>query len=109
MKFILPSLLLLFITACDNMSPDKPAGLIDADKMSVILEDVLLLESHYQSKFGVPGIYKDALDESVNRLLRKNGVSRKQFEKSYRYFASHPEEFKALNTRIMDRLSREKP
>jgi hypothetical protein len=109
MKFILPFLLTLFAAACGNISSEKPAGLIDADKMSVILEDVLLLESHYQSKYGVPGVYKDALDESVNKVLKKHGVSTKQFQTSYRYFASHPEEFKALNTRIMDRLSREIP
>lgn len=109
MKFILPIFILIVFTSCGNGAKVKPNGLIEADKMSVILEDVLLLESHYQSKYGVPGVYKDALDKSVNRVFKRHGVKAKQFQESYRYYASQPEEFKALNTNIMDRLSRENP
>lgn len=109
MKFILPLFIVLIVSSCGSVTSTKPSGLIEADKMSVILEDVLLLESHYQSKYGVPGVYKDALDKSVNRIFKKYGVKAKQFRESYRYYASQPEEFKALNTSIMDRLSRENP
>lgn len=109
MKFILSLFILLIVVSCGNGASTKPSGLIEAGKMSVILEDVLLLESHYQSKYGVPGVYKDALDKSVHRVFKKHGVKAKQFQESYRYYASQPEEFKALNTSIMDRLSRENP
>lgn len=87
----------------------KPSGLISPDKMSLVLEDVLLLESYYQSKYGVPGLYKDALDQSIDKVFKKHGVNRKQFKTSYTYYASHPEDFKSLNTSVMDRLSRERP
>ena len=86
-----------------------PKGFIEADKMSLVMEDVLLLESHYQSKYGVPGLYKKALDESLLAVFRKHHVTKKQFMESYAYYASQPESFKELNTGIMDRLSRQAP
>jgi hypothetical protein len=36
-------------------------------------------------------------------------VTKGQFKDSYVYYASQPEQFKALNTSIMDRLSRQIP
>jgi hypothetical protein len=101
--------LLLVICACNEPSVKTPPGLIDKEKMSLVMEDVLLLESHYQSKYGVPGLYKNALDESLVDVFKKHHVTKQQFIHSYTYYASQPETFKALNTEIMDRLSRQVP
>jgi hypothetical protein len=100
---------LFFLVACQETTTKKPMQLIDEEKMSLVLEEVLLMESHYQSKHGVPGIYKDALDESLKGIFKKHHVTKKQFKDSYVYYASQPEQFKALNTSIMDRLSRQIP
>jgi hypothetical protein len=108
MNYFLICLLILF-SACQENPDKKPEGLIEEDKMSLVLEEVLLLESHYQSKFGVPGIYKEALDKSLASVFKKRGVTKKNFADSYAYYASQPETFKALNTQIMDRLSRQVP
>ena len=109
MKFFLSSFLLLFTLSCNSHANYAPSDLIAPEKMSIILEDVLLLESHYQTKYGVPGVYKEALDKSILNVFKKHRVTRKRFQSSYLYYASHPEYFKSLNTGIMDRLSREKP
>ncbi|MFZ9587018.1 MAG: DUF4296 domain-containing protein [Crocinitomicaceae bacterium] len=101
--------LLLVLCACNEPSVKTPPGLIDREKMSLVMEDVLLLESHYQSKYGVPGLYKNALDKSLTAVFTKHHVTKRQFMESYSYYASLPETFKALNTEIMDRLSRQEP
>ena len=98
-----------FVVACQQTTTKKPSNLIDEEKMSLVLEQVLLMESHYQSKNGVPGIYKDALDESLSQIFKKHHVTKKQFRDSYVFYASQPEKFKALNTSIMERLSRQIP
>lgn len=108
MKFFLVCILILF-SACQENTDKKPSDLIDEKKMSLVLEDVLLLESHYQSKYGVPGVYKEALDKSLESMFKKRGVTKKSFVDSYAYYASQPEMFKALNTQIMSRLSRQVP
>ncbi|MFM6935079.1 MAG: DUF4296 domain-containing protein [Flavobacteriales bacterium] len=106
MKFLF--IFLLLLSACKS-TDSVPARHLDKEKMSLVLEDVLLLESHYQTKYGVPGIYKKALDQSILTVLKKHHVSSKQFRASYQYYASHPDLFKELNTKIMDRLSRQVP
>jgi len=100
---------LTFLLACQSHTIKKPAQLIEKEKMSRVLEDVLLMESYYQSKHGIPSVYKDALDESLSEVFKKHHVSKKQFKESYVYYASQPEVFKELNTSIMDRLSRQIP
>jgi hypothetical protein len=100
---------LTFLLACQSQSTTKPAQLIEKEKMSRVLEDVLLMESYYQSKHGIPSIYKDALDESLSEVFKKHHITKKQFKESYVYYASQPELFKELNTTIMDRLSRQIP
>ena len=108
MNYFLICILILF-SACQENSLNKPARLIEEGKMTLVLEEVLLIESHYQSKYGVPGAYKGALDKSLESVFKKRGVSKKSFEDSYAYYASKPDRFKALNTQIMDRLSRQIP
>jgi hypothetical protein len=108
-KFLAVLCFLCLIGACQEETSKKPLDLIDAEKMSLILEEVLLMESHYQSKNGVPGIYKDALDKSLVMIFKKHKVTKKEFKDSYAFYASQPELFKTLNTSIMDRLSRQIP
>jgi hypothetical protein len=100
---------LTFLLACQSQTTKKPVELIEKEKMSRVLEDVLLMESYYQSKHGIPGLYKDALDESLSGVFKKHHITKKQFKESYVYYASQPEVFKELNTSIMDRLSRQIP
>ena len=100
---------LTFLLACQSQTTKKPVVLIEKEKMSRVLEDVLLMESYYQSKHGIPGMYKDALDESLSGVFKKHHITKKQFKESYVYYASQPEIFKELNTSIMDRLSRQIP
>lgn len=97
------------LAACQQEATKKPLDLIEEEKMSLVLEEVLLMESHYQSKNGVPGIYKEALDKSLSVVFKKHHVTKNQFKNSYEFYASQPELFKELNTSIMDRLSRQIP
>lgn len=101
--------LLSVVLACQQEGTKKPANLIEKEKMSHVLEDVLLMESYYQSKHGIPGVYKDALDETLSGVFKKHHITKSQFKESYVYYASRPEIFKELNTSIMDRISRQIP
>jgi hypothetical protein len=108
-KLLVVLFFLHLLVACQPEATKKPSHLIEEEKMSLILEEVLLMESHYQSKYGIPGVYKDALDKSLLVIFKKHQITKKQFKESYVFYASQPETFKALNTSIMDRLSRQIP
>lgn len=74
--------------------------------MVALVEEVTLLETHYQSKFGVPSQYKEALDLSVQRVFKKAGCTKSTFEKSLKYYAAHSGQQKELNEQLLTDLSR---
>jgi hypothetical protein len=96
--------LLLFLCACSQNK--LPAGILPLDKMSQLVEEITIIENHYQSKHGVPSQYKKALDASVNKTLQKFGCTLAEFEKSLRYYAAHPELQKSLNEVLLTNMSR---
>ena len=83
-----------------------PTGILPLDEMSSLVEEITIIETYYQSKFGVPSQYKKALDASVNKTLRKANCTRAKFEKSLRYYAAHPTHQKALNEALLTSMSR---
>jgi hypothetical protein len=96
--------MLVFLYAC---SQEKlPAGILPLDEMSHLVEEITIIETHFQSKFGVPSQYKKALDTSVNRTLQKAGTTRAAFERSLRYYAAHPTHQQALNEDLLTSMSR---
>lgn len=74
--------------------------------MGVLVQKITLLELYYQSKYGVPSQYKEALDQSVNRILKNNKTTRQQFEKSLNYYAFHSSMQEKLNEDLLLHLSR---
>lgn len=97
-------LTLLLLGACQ--SAEVPKGILPLKKMSAVVKEVTLIETYFQSKYGVPSQYKAALDKSVNSILKKDHISRSAFKKSIDYYAAHPELQKALNEQLLMELSR---
>ncbi|MFM7005806.1 MAG: DUF4296 domain-containing protein [Flavobacteriales bacterium] len=104
MKPIFYFILLLWLFACaENKVPDR---ILPLEQMSPLVEEITILETHYQSKFGVPSQYKNALDKSVSSVLKKANCTREKFKKSLQYYAAHPALQKALNDTLLTSLSR---
>lgn len=97
-------LLLLLLGACQTT--ETPKGILPLKKMGAIVKEITLIETYFQSKYGVPSQYKGALDKSVNSVLKKEHLSRQAFKKSLDYYAAHPELQKALNEQLLMELSR---
>lgn len=104
MKRLQLALFILLCVACSE--PKPPNDILDMKQMSSLVQDITLIETHYQSKYGAPSQYKKALDQSVKKILQKQGVTLRQFEKSLAYYAAHPHLQKALNERLLMQLSR---
>lgn len=95
---------LILLSACHQDA--VPEGILPLAQMTPLVEEITLLETHYQSKFGAPGQYKTALDLSVQRVLKKAGCTKRTFEKSLKYYAAHPALQKELNEQLLTTLSR---
>ncbi|MBM3916783.1 MAG: DUF4296 domain-containing protein [Sphingomonadales bacterium] len=95
--------LLLFL-GCQQT--ELPNHILPIKKMCSVVKEITLLETHFQSKYGVPSQYKSALDLSVKKVFKKAHITRKQFQTSLDYYAAHPELQKALNEQLLMELSR---
>jgi len=70
---------LILLSACQQNT--VPEGILPLDQMAPLVQEITLLETHFQTKFGVPSQYKKALDLSVARVLKKSSCSKADFEK----------------------------
>jgi hypothetical protein len=99
-------LLFTIILLCNCSANNTPNDILPLNQMSDLVQEITLLETHFQSKYGVPNQYKEALDLSIARVLKKAGCSKLNFEKSLKYYAAHPELQKELNEKLLTEMSR---
>ena len=102
MKVLVALLLTLGLFSC---SSNNPKGILDEEKMTEVLQEVMLLENYYQTKYGSPSVYKEALDSSVEVVYKRFNTNKKQFSKSFDYYAQDPELFKKIQARIIENLN----
>jgi len=76
--------------------------------MLLLMEEIYLIENHYQMTFGSPSVYKSTLDSSYQLILKENGVTQKQYEESFSYYARQPEIMLNLQERLIERLNRKR-
>ena len=104
---VLLVLVLFCLTACSSEEKlNKPKPLIEKEEMAKIMGEVALLESYFQHKFGIPSSYKDALNISVDRVLKKHGVTSKNYEDNFRFYASQYDVFSEMNKTIIERQNK---
>lgn len=102
MKVLIALLLTLCLFSC---SSNNPKGILDEEKMTEVLQEVMLLENYYQSKYGSPSVYKAALDSSVEIVFKKHQTNKIQFSKSFDFYAQNPELFKKIQAKIIENLN----
>lgn len=95
----------LILTSC--YTSEKP-DVLPEEKMLLLMEEIYLIENHYQMTFGSPSVYKSTLDSSYQLILKENGVTQKQYEESFSYYASQPEIMLNLQERLIERLNRKR-
>jgi len=103
MKYFILILLFAFVS-CDTEI--RPSSIIEKNKMIDIMEEALVLETYYQSLPGNPASNKQALDSTVDLVFKKSGITKNEFEESYRFYSSDLEEFKKMQAEIMEKLEK---
>ena len=109
MKYIF-FLALFVLTACNEngtLFKSEKAELSEEQFIN-IYEDVLLLENYYQTKYGLPNNYKEALEKSCSMSFRKHHVTKKAFEQTYDFYARNPRKLKTVQEKIINRLNKKK-
>lgn len=104
---VLLVLVLFCLTACSSeVKLNEPKPLIEKEEMTKIMGEIALLESYFQHKFGAPSSYKDALTISANRVLKKHGVTSKNYEENFRFYATQYDVFYEMNKDIIEQQNK---
>jgi hypothetical protein len=100
--------LIFIFTNCSDGAFSSNDPHIEEDKFVEVYEEILVLENYYQTKYGFPNTYKDALDKSCQKVFIKHNVSKQAFENTFDYYAHTPEKLKSINERVIARLNKKK-
>ena len=104
---LLVALLLLCLFGCSAEEKlNEPKQLIEKGEMTQIMGEIALLESYFQHKFGIPSSYKEALKISVDRVFKKHGVTSKNYEENFRFYATQYEVFSKMNKKIIEQQNK---
>lgn len=99
---------LLFTTA--SCGDRLPMGVMDEEQMVNFLSEAYLIEGFYAIETNHD--YDKLTPEIVNsyhELLERQGISQRQFERSMKYYLRHPELYKPIHQRVVDRLDAQMP
>jgi hypothetical protein len=90
-------MLLFQLSGCRGKD-DIPADLLTPSKMRNVMWEIFQAD-YYSEQFVRKDSLRDAVLENAgmqDRIFRRHGVSRKQYEDSYRFYSGHPDLMKAL-------------
>lgn len=108
MRFFIIAALLLFASCSDTIGGKaKPDNLIPRDTMVLVLKDMILIESHIQSKYMHVSRFQKTMKLSGKKILDGYKISHSRFESSIDYYGSHQEQMQSIYTEILDSLNKE--
>lgn len=83
----------------------EPKDLIPQEKFEKILYDLMLIESHVQSK--IPNLmeFKTAMKKSGDEILKKHNVTFKTFDASMNYYASRQSLMQEIYSSIQAKMN----
>ncbi|HEY1018372.1 MAG TPA: DUF4296 domain-containing protein [Sediminibacterium sp.] len=95
-KFRLVVILLFSLAACRSNSSNN--GILVADTMKAVMWDMMRADEVYL-RMTVKDSTAARRKENIRlyeQVFAIHGITKKQFDSSYRYYASHPSDFKRL-------------
>lgn len=104
LQLTLSGVLLLFISSSCKYAPNQ-RRVVEKERMIELMAEVYLVEMHYQKAYGIPGLYQEPLERALIPIFKKHQISRKQYELSFTYYASHPSLFLEMNESVIQRYN----
>ena len=75
---------------------EEPKTLIPKGKMAIIIEDIMVVEHHVQSRFPRPDQFQECVSKSGDTILAHNKVSFERFNASLEYYISKQDEMQEI-------------
>jgi hypothetical protein len=99
----------LFLASC---SPgvdrvEAPKNLIKKEKMIKVLTEIMKLEGHASAKYSQVSNYHKLMKATADSLFKAEGITAKQYESSYEYYAHQQKDLRKMYEKILDNLNHE--
>lgn len=98
----------IFFSACQIKvrEIEAPSNLIPKDSIIIVLEELMVIEQHIQSRFPTVNQFQEIAKNSGDTLFKKYNISFKRFDESMDYYGSRQEEMKSIYNTILENLNR---
>lgn len=107
-KLTISLLIIVVLAACGGKK--LPAGVLDKEKMELVLTDVIIAEAFAESYLSADTSkrLKQLYTQELDKVLAIHKVSQKDFQASIQYYKSEPEQFKVVLDTVNARALRTK-
>ena len=95
-KVTISAMIIAVLAACGGQK--LPAGVLDKERMELVLTDVILAEAFAESYLSADTTkrLKQLYTQELDKVLAIHKVSPKDFQASIQYYKSQPEQFKVV-------------
>ncbi|MEZ4827066.1 MAG: DUF4296 domain-containing protein [Bacteroidia bacterium] len=90
--------LIFFIGCAEN---EMPEGILSEQKMQAVLADIHVMEGAGDANIRQIIARKNFREDMHDEIMKKNGISRDQFFKSYEYYINHPAQLDSIYYRMI--------
>lgn len=107
-KVTISVMIIAVLAACGGQK--LPAGVLDKERMELVLTDVILAEAFAESYLSADTTkrLKQLYTQELDKVLAIHKVSPKDFQASIQYYKSQPEQFKIVIDTVNARAMRAK-
>ncbi len=101
--------IVLFFVSCSPGADrlEAPENLIEKDKMVDVLTELMKLEGHANAQYIQVPRYEKLITASADSLFKAKGISPKQFEASFDYYAHQQSDLEKMYEKVLDNLNHE--
>ena len=99
----------LFLSACSGGIPrsEAPEDLMSHDKMVSVMTELVKLEAFIQSTYVSVERYHNSMKLSGDSLLKAEGVTYDQFDRSLDYYSERQDEIQSIYSDVLNELNKE--
>lgn len=103
-KIFVLVLMIVGLTACERPYVDKPSNLISKSDMIEILEELYLTQQMVNSSPSTNGNNIKDIANNAKYILEEHEVSTQDFEESYKYYFTQPQEYQKMLDKVKKKL-----
>lgn len=92
---------LAFGSCSDDLDPTPPEDLLHKDVMVTTMYEMGLIEAAYRGRLHGDTLAQQKVEQRVAQLYQSQGITKEQFENSYKFYMNDPQRLVDMYTEIL--------